>query len=154
MSNLIAAPHAPYVARYSQKNNGHPYFSSKPVVAWDAQGIALVADEKAGRLVEANSYANFAGLTPAGSVVAAVLPGGGWHAEFSQGGITTTDPVLAWQVDADGSTRALISDADGTAFDPSEAENFVRVLPPGGLAVEGAPRSEASGGGDALRVAS
>jgi len=125
---MIPATH-PYEARYRHDNNGKPYTSTKPIIAWDDHGAALVADAKSGRLVDATSYSNFVRVTPADPAVVGVIPGGGWHAEFDDGDIGST-PVLAWLVSADGSCAPIASDADGSAFDPTEIGNFVRVKAP------------------------
>lgn len=129
---MIPATH-PYEARYSHENptGGRPYFTTKPVVAWDEDGAAMVADQKTGRLREASSYSNFAGLAKADAAVVGVVPGGTWRAEFStdEGG-TTSWPVLAWLVRADGECTPVHADRDGCTDDPTTASNIVRLYQP------------------------
>ncbi|MFD9225243.1 hypothetical protein ACFWDI_35765 [Streptomyces sp. NPDC060064] len=128
---MIAASHDPYEARFRHENNGRPHFSTKPVIAWDDDGCALVPDEKTGRLREASSYSNFAGLAPADAPVIGTAPGGGWSAEHrTDNGDTEATPVLAWLVHADGSLTPTIADIDGLTDDPTTASNFVRLHPP------------------------
>ncbi|MDX3235682.1 hypothetical protein PV392_08275 [Streptomyces sp. ME03-5709C] len=128
---MIPAPHAPYEASYRHENGGRPYLTSKPVIAWDNDGTALVPDEKTGRLRAADSYSNFAGVAPAKVPAVGILPGGTWRAEFrdDDGGVVS-NPVLAWLVHADGSCVPTVADADGYADDPTTASNFVRLFQP------------------------
>ena len=118
-----------YEARYSHDQpTGRPYFTMKPVVAWDDRGAALVPDEKSGRLVQATSYSNFSGLCPADPPLTAAIPGGGWQAEHQGDDNTTFDvPVVAWTFHSDGSINPVCVDADGITSDPTADSNFVRL---------------------------
>ncbi|MEU6344458.1 hypothetical protein ABZ883_26320 [Streptomyces sp. NPDC046977] len=131
---MIPAQHVPYEARYSQENNGRKHFTTKPVVAWDDNGTAQVVDEKTGHLRDANSYTNFADLVPVAlAPVVAAIPGGGWRVEYRDDedeGRTFSEPVLAWQIRADGDCVPLTVDATGYACDPCDGANFVRVFLP------------------------
>ena len=121
----------PYEARYRHEGNGKQHFSTKPVIAWDDDGAALVPDEKTGRLREASSYSNFAGLAPADAPVIGTAPGGGWYAEHrTDNGDVDSIPVLAWLVRADGSLTPTIADSDGYTDDPTTASNFIRLYQP------------------------
>ncbi|MFJ5150860.1 hypothetical protein ACIQCF_04630 [Streptomyces sp. NPDC088353] len=134
----------PYVARYRQHNQATDttHHSTKPVVAWGSDGMALVADEKTGRLVDADSYSNFAGLMEApASQAVATLPGGGWLAEYrDDDGTTFTFTVVAWSAKSDGDLEPLCVDRDGFVSNPTEDGNFVRLYHPN----EEPPAPEAS----------
>jgi hypothetical protein len=128
---MIPASNANYVARYKQDNNGRSYFSLRPVVAWH-DGGAQVVDGRTGRLVDADSFSNFANVqadetTP----VVAAVPGGGWLAEYrGEGDATFTMPVVAWNVRADGTLDPICVGSDGISGDPTEDDNFVRLYLP------------------------
>jgi hypothetical protein len=126
---MIPATH-PYEARYRHGEGDKAYISNKPVIAWDDDGAALVADAKTGRLVEASSYSNFIRVAPTEPAVVGVIPGGDWRAEFEGGEDSGFAPVLAWLVTADGSCAPVCSDSDGSSFDPTDVGNFVRVANP------------------------
>ncbi|MFF8556605.1 hypothetical protein ACF058_27720 [Streptomyces sp. NPDC015501] len=78
---MIPAQH-PYEANYQQEENGRTVYRSKPVIAWDDEGQALVVDERSGRPVPANNGRPFTGLSEGGHPVAAAIPGGGWSARY------------------------------------------------------------------------
>ncbi|MGV9242643.1 hypothetical protein [Streptomyces sp. NPDC003710] len=121
----------PFDARYRQANGDRTYFTTKPVIAWSDDGTALVPDPKTGRLVDADSYSNFAGLIAADAEVVGVIPGGSWRAEHStDDGDVESTPVLAWLVHTDGSYTPTIADRDGYTDDPTTASNFVRLYQP------------------------
>ncbi|MFF3699009.1 hypothetical protein [Streptomyces sp. NPDC002221] len=129
---MIPAVH-PYQARYRHENDGsaHFHFTTKPVIAWSDEGIALVADEKTGRLRKANTYSNFAGVSAGDAKVVAALPGGGWLAEFrEEDGTSTFCPVIGWRVQDDGTCTPADSCTAGIVENPTEASNFVRLHEP------------------------
>lgn len=122
-----------YVAQYRRETEGRQHFTSKPVVAWAADGAAQVVDHRTGRLVDADDYSDFARVIEhdVAPVVAAV-PGGGWLAEHhSEDEGTWTEPVLLWSVRADGSVEPQCMAADGLSGDPTNDSCFVRLYHPG-----------------------
>lgn len=128
---MIPASH-PYEARYRHaKPDGGSYFITKPVVAWTQDGVAQVADEKTGRLRDADSWSNFAGLVSAKAPVVAAIPGGTWWAEYADDeGDAISWPVLAWLVHSDGECVPVHSDRDGVVDDVTSPGNFVRLYQP------------------------
>ncbi|WP_435239586.1 hypothetical protein [Streptomyces sp. YPW6] len=121
----------PYDARYSQTGLRGTYFTTRPVIAWDSNGTAQVADLKTGRLRDADSWTNFAGLALADAPVVAALPGGTWRASYTDDeGKETTWPVLAWIVRADGTCDPITSDRDGVISDATEPGNFQLLFQP------------------------
>ncbi|MFE8962133.1 hypothetical protein [Streptomyces iakyrus] len=128
---MIPANRTAYVARYRHRNEATDttYHSTRPVVAWDDDKTALVVDEKTGRLVDADSYSNFAGLMQEQSPqVVAVLPGAGWIAEYrNDDGTVFTFTVVAWSVKDDGDLEPIVVDRDGFASNPTEDDGFVRL---------------------------
>lgn len=122
---------ARYEASYRHEKDGRAHFTTKPVIAWGDDGAALVADMKTGRLCDADSWSNFAGLAMADAEVVGVIPGGSWRAEHStDDGDVESTPVLAWLVHADGSCTPTIADRDGYTDDPTTASNFIRLYEP------------------------
>jgi hypothetical protein len=99
------------------KRNGEGYLHrTSKVEAWSAEGAALVADEQAGRLVEAAVQSGFQELQLAGGRYIAALPAEGWVATFatrSDPAQRFTEPVLCWLVEEDGTVAAVSLDADG-----------------------------------------
>ncbi|WP_455359991.1 hypothetical protein [Streptomyces sp. SYSU K21746] len=127
---MIPASH-PYEARYRHDGHVRPYVTTKPVIAWGDDGVALVADEKTGRLREASSYSNFSGVAPADAEVVGAVPGGTWRAEFSTDEEGTVSwPVLAWLVRSDGECSPVYADRDGLTDSPLAVGNFVRLYQP------------------------
>lgn len=128
---MIPAQH-PYQARFKHAmNSGKTRYSHKPVIAWDDDGHALVADESRGCLVMASSYSNFDGVSESRDPVVGVIPGGGWRALYNDDGKASVDPLIAWLVHPDGSVVPVDTDNDGITSIPTEVSNFVRLLPPG-----------------------
>lgn len=103
--------------RYGSKDSGGYSWMSKPIVAWDDEGYALIAGEessKAGRLVRACTFSNFHGITDADPVYVAAVPGGGWQVAWPQDdGTEYVEPVVAWALKDDGSMQACTVDVDG-----------------------------------------
>lgn len=131
---MIPANRPAYVARYRHHNKATDsiHHSTKPVVAWDDDRAALVVDEKTGRLVDADSYSNFAGLMEEqGPRVVATVPGGGWVAEYrDDAGTVFTFTVVAWSVKDDGDLEPVVVDRDGFASNPTADDGFVRLYHP------------------------
>jgi hypothetical protein len=126
--------HHPYVARYAHKAtapNGklRTHYTTKPVIAWDDDGHALVAGDRT--LVRADSWTNFADLCEGTAKVIAAFPGGDWKAEFrNDDGSVFSCPITAWVVKDDGDCTPLHADGEGWCDNPSEAGNFVRLYHP------------------------
>ncbi|WP_199551413.1 hypothetical protein [Streptomyces sp. N35] len=122
-----------YIARYKVETEQGTHYETRPIVAWDDTGYALVADTKKGRLVRANKDSNFAGLQlDEEAPVIAALPGGGWTALFAEDAAgSNTEPVLAWHVFASGFMKPIVMERGGMPEDPTEIENFVRLVAPG-----------------------
>jgi hypothetical protein len=119
---------ARYDASYRHETDGRPHFTTKPVIAWGDDGAALVADMKTGRLRDADSWSNFAGLRKADVPVVGVIPGEGWRAEAkTDTGDTDSRPILAWTLDAEGACTPLVADSDGYTEDATGGENFIRI---------------------------
>ena len=130
---MIPAHRPAYVARYRHHNKttDTTHHTTKPVVAWDDDKTALVADEKTGRLVDADSYSNFAGVMEADTPTVATIPGGGWLAEYrDDDGTLWTRAVLAWNAKADGDLTPVCMDPDGLAGEPFGDHGFVRLYHP------------------------
>lgn len=126
----------PHTARYKHETTGpddkpHVVYSTKPVIAWDADGVALVADKKTGRLRPADSWTNFHDVQPDKGRVTTAIPGAGWRAEFRFEGRLHSWPVVAWLVREDGECEPLTVDRDGIADDPTTTSNFTRLFHPG-----------------------
>lgn len=123
-----------YVALYEHQRtvpDGAPQSveTTAPVVAWDDEGHPLVVRD--GRLQGADSRPGYVGLRAARAPAVAVLSGGGWRAEFrNDDGTTTSRPLLAWTIRADGSCSPLDADTLGRGDDPTGNAAFVRVYHP------------------------
>ncbi|MFE0201248.1 hypothetical protein ACFWZS_30850 [[Kitasatospora] papulosa] len=127
---MIPAQH-PYEANYKHEENGRTVFRSKPVIAWDDEGQALVVDERSGRLVPANNRRTFTGLSEGGHPVVAAVPGGGWGARYkNDDGTFTVDPLVAWTVRSDGTLTPVDTDATGVCDDPTAMGNFDGLIAP------------------------
>jgi hypothetical protein len=121
-----------YEASYRHENDGRAHFTTKPVIAWGDDGAALVADMKTGRLRDADSWSNFAGLTKADVPLIGAVPGGEWRAETrTDSGDTGSRPILAWTLDAEGTCTPLVADSDGYTEDATGGQGFVRIYHPG-----------------------
>ncbi|MEV2255962.1 hypothetical protein AB0I94_36315 [Streptomyces sp. NPDC050147] len=128
---MIPAQH-PYEANYKQEEGGRTVYRSKPVIAWDDEGQALVVDERSGRLVPANNGRAFTGLSEGGHPVVAAIPGGGWSARFkNQDGTFNVDPLVAWTVRSDGTLTPIDTDATGVCEASTAMGNFDGLVAPG-----------------------
>lgn len=130
---MIPARH-PHEAHYKQEEGGRTVYRSKPVIAWDDEGQALVVDERSGRLVPANNGRTFTRLSEGGHPVVAAIPGGGWSARYKEPDSSSiVDPLVAWIVRSNGTLTPVDTDFTGVRDDPTAMGNF------GGLV---APRAE------------
>ncbi|MCX5115413.1 hypothetical protein OOK13_44745 [Streptomyces sp. NBC_00378] len=128
---MIPAQH-PYEANYKQEVDGRTVYRSKPVIAWDDEGQALVVDERSGRLVPANNQRTFTGLSEGGHPVIAAIAGGGWGARYNnEDGTSTVDPLVAWAVRSDGTLTPIDTDGAGLCDDPTTMGNFDGLVAPG-----------------------
>lgn len=100
--------HPPYVARFGDRG-------TLPVVAWSADGDALVVDYARGALRPASTLPGFSGVVEAPAPIVAVVPGGGWMARYTlEKGAASVEPVLAWAFDCHGCATAMVATSDGT----------------------------------------
>jgi hypothetical protein len=85
----------------------------RQVIAWNDTGDAMVVG-KAG-LVPAQTLPSFEGLFERGDArILTALPGGGWMVDtIWEDGECTTEPVLLWQVHADGTAIPIDTDSHG-----------------------------------------
>ncbi|MDJ1645404.1 hypothetical protein [Streptomyces pakalii] len=128
---MIPARH-PYEANYQQEEDGRTVYRSKPVIAWDDEGQALVADERSGRLVPANNGRTFTGLSEVGHPVVGAIPGGGWGVRFKNSdGTFTEDPLVAWTVRSDGTLTPIDTDSLGECQPSTAMSNFDGLVAPG-----------------------
>ncbi|MFC7933961.1 hypothetical protein [Streptomyces cinereoruber] len=128
---MIPAQH-PYQANYRQEKDGRTVYRSKPVIAWDGEGQALVADERSGQLVPANNGRTFTGLSEGEYPVVAAIPGGGWGARFKEeDGTFLVDPLVAWTIRSDGTLTPIDTDSTGLCDDPTTVSNFDGIVAPG-----------------------
>ncbi|URM90388.1 glycosyltransferase family 4 protein [Streptomyces sp. MRC013] len=122
-----------YLAQYRrQASQGRQHFTTKPVIAWDSDGVAQVVDHRTGRLVDADSYSDFARVIEQDPApVVAAVPGGGWLVEhLSDDEGTWVEPVLLWNVRADGTVDPQCMSSDGISGDPTSDPSFVRLYHP------------------------
>ncbi|WAE70649.1 hypothetical protein OUQ49_33345 (plasmid) [Streptomyces cavourensis] len=138
---MIPAQH-PYRARYEQEEGGRTVYRSKPVIAWDDEGQALVVDERSGRLVPANNGRTFTGLSEGGHPVVGAIPGGGWSVRFkNDDGTFTEDPLVAWTVRSDGTLTPIDTDSEGECQPSTAISNFEGLVAPGAQARTAQPDS-------------
>lgn len=126
---MIPAPPG-WFASYRQTNPDHR--THMPVIAWNDEGVPLVADSKTGRLRPADGYSNFDRVGPATidnpAPIVAVIPGGGWRVERGDGDGTWSEPLVAWGLDTNGNLHAL--DADSTGLVMPVDEGDIRIYHP------------------------
>lgn len=89
----------------------------RPVVGWDDDGDALVPAEN-GSLRAAVRYATFEGISTApgtdpGERYVQIMPADGWVAHLTSDEGTSTQPLIAWALQANGDVVPLISDSTG-----------------------------------------
>ncbi|MEU5872487.1 hypothetical protein AB0A73_13145 [Glycomyces sp. NPDC047369] len=123
-----------YKAAYRQNRRGKDAWDYKRVEAWDDEGRALVLSEQRGRLVRADSWSGFDGITEDESPIVAVLPGGGWLVEWTndEDGTTSTEPLLAWAVNSAGWATPIDAATDGIAMPLEDDSKGWRLIPPSG----------------------
>ncbi|MGA4979329.1 hypothetical protein [Streptomyces cinereoruber] len=128
---MIPAQH-PYQANYRQEEDGGTVYRSKPVIAWDGEGQALVVDERTGQLVPANNGRAFVGLSEGEHPVVAAIPGGGWSARYKEeDGTFLVDPLVAWTIRSNGTLAPVDTDPTGLCDDPTTMGNFDGLVAPG-----------------------
>lgn len=124
----------PFVAHFNEHarpGGGRTIPTTKPVIAWDDDGRALVVDDKTGRLTRADSYKNFGGVEQATSSYVTAVPGGGWRLAWKQtDGTEYMEPVLAWAIDGNGYGQAISADADGLVDTVESHDGNPRFIPP------------------------
>lgn len=121
----------PYDAVFKTTENGRDREWQKPVIAWDDNGNALVADHEEGALRAVSTAGNFVRLQEARGPAAGVIPGAGWRAVFGHGEDRGIHDVLAWVIDQDGYGAALWADEEGQVLEVTEIDDFARLLAPG-----------------------
>lgn len=141
-----------FSAVYRTKNNR---FVHRPVIAWDDNGVPLVAGKR--RLVEASdlgiqdNIGLFTGIVEAQEVVVAAVPGGGWLIDCTgEDGDTWTEPIVSWVVRADGTATPITTDDHGLTDEATSGLASYRIYHPGVPAPRSAADAqqveEASGG--------
>ncbi|GAA2811088.1 hypothetical protein GCM10010441_39650 [Kitasatospora paracochleata] len=106
-----------------------------PVTRWDENGLALIVDEAAGRLVPAREFDNFVALVPGDRPVVAALPGAGWRAVYAQddGQPDYVEDLVGWAVHDNGYATPIAADPElmiGEPLTTRSPVNAVRLLPP------------------------
>lgn len=130
MSNRRATQ--PYVANFEEKcRDGRTYWTSKPVIAWDDEGRALISNGR-GQLVPAIGYDSFRHVEEDASGYVAAIPGGGWQLAWKQDdGTEFLDPVVAWVINRDGWARAVSVDSNGDSeIVERHGDDGPRFIPP------------------------
>lgn len=99
-------------ARFVEEVGGHRRYIDVPVIAWDDQGNALIADMVTAKLVPATSRAGFEELVADGGPLG-VIPGGGWRVSetFPDGAVEL--PVVAWSISVTGYATPIVDVGDG-----------------------------------------
>ncbi|MFG1839109.1 hypothetical protein ACGFH8_11820 [Micromonospora sp. NPDC049175] len=120
-----------YRAAYKDTSGPRPFWTHRKVEAWDDSGMALVVNEKQGRLARADEWTNFAGVTVDDDSVVAAVPGGGWLVEWTaDDGTTHTEPLLAWAVNSSGWATPIDGSTDGLAMPLEDDTRGWRLIPP------------------------
>ena len=118
---MIPATHSVF-ARYSRGIQGddgtlRKSYDYKRVIAFDEHGNAMVLPEKkALRLVRADHYNNFEGLSEQEkySDVVTLIPGDGWRVEHTgDGDEVWSEPLVGWALREDGTIVPLDTDSVG-----------------------------------------
>lgn len=122
----------PYFASFKQERNGETTIVRRAVVAWDDDGIALVADYKSGTLRTVHSFSGFAGILRAPVKPVSAIPGGGWTAVYKAAdGKKYAEPLIAWVLSAEGSIEPVSGSRDGVFTRALLDETFDELVPPG-----------------------
>lgn len=117
-----------YRADYTDREGN--FVGSKNIVAWDEDGRPLVVDNHGLSLAASTRY-RFSGISRQPSPVVAAVPGGGWMIETTnEDGLTSTDPIVAWSIHADGTASPIGVDADGVSGDPTDGPGQYRIFHP------------------------
>ena len=98
----------------------------RAVESWDAEGVALVVDERRGQLVRARDQSGLRELVEVSRVIAAVPAGPGWSVQADDG--SWGAPVALWIIDQ----RGMVAPVPGLSEPYLEAEVGVstKVRPP------------------------
>lgn len=98
----------------------------RAVESWDAEGVALVVDDRRGQLVPAREQPGFRELIEVSRVVAAVPAAPGWSVQADDG--SWDAPIALWIVDQ----RGMVAPVPGLSEPYLEAEVGVstKVRPP------------------------
>lgn len=103
-----------------------------PVVGWDESGAPLIVVRE-GRRVAAASLPNFHSVRLAPHIVAA-LPGDGWRVSWHvapEDARPVVEPVIAWLVYSDGSTRPVADVIGGGHLPPLDlTDGDIKLIPP------------------------
>lgn len=128
--NTMIAANPGHIALFKDDNGHHSH--SKPVLAWDTNGAALVLDEKHGTLRPARDFANFNRVTEDDTLpTVAAIPGGGWEFEYADDeGDTFRAPVVAWAIDIKGYAQPISADYQLAYGMPEAAQNLHRLVAP------------------------
>jgi hypothetical protein len=120
-------------ARYKHDNPKH--HSSIAIVAFDDDGHPLVIDEDGRRdktrLIRADAYGNYDGMAEdPHPPITALLPAGGWRAEFTDDdGVTWSMPLVGWGLKG-GAVVPLTTDTDGMVEDFDHYGGKYRIYHP------------------------
>ena len=130
---MIPAPSG-LVALYKHENPSH--HTDLPVIAFDDDGHPLVIDgtgklDKT-RLIRADSYNNYDGMAEdPHPPITALLPDGGWRAEFTDtDGTKSSEPLVGWGLRVDGSVVPLTTDSAGFVDDFDGLSQEYRIYHP------------------------
>ncbi|MFC8704691.1 hypothetical protein ACFUIV_21190 [Streptomyces anulatus] len=87
---------------------------TEPVTRWDDLGYPLIVEPLSGKLIPAHDLDEheFCGLERTELPIIGVLPGAGWTIHW---GDDTSDPVIGFAVQVDGTTRPLLPEVGGHA---------------------------------------
>lgn len=124
----------PPAARYKHKGPKGDYWGHRRVVGFDDDWHPLVVTDDH-RLDRADRYANFDGLDetvdPDGASYSAIMPAGGWRAEFTnKDGSVFDDPLVGWALKNDGAVVALTTDPEGLVDDLDGYAGKYRIYHP------------------------
>jgi hypothetical protein len=128
---MIPAP--PGVAALYKHDNAPD--TDKTIIAFDDDGHPLVIDDSGKRdktrLVRADSWTNYDGMTETAGPITALLPAGGWRVEYTEGdGTTWSEPLVGWGLKGDSIIVPLATDCDGYVDDFDHHRGTYRIYHP------------------------